>query len=214
MKVWVDSGSSGELLSRMSQVEGEGADLYLPADVFYNDSLKNLEWESQRLTVGVFEPVLAVAQGNPKNVKGISDLLREDVHVGLGNPESAIGRLSENVLKHKKMWASLEQRAQVSPPQLSYLGKVTEVAHCLKKQVIDVGLVWRTTALQNNLTVVEVENLKAYQVPVCVSLLSKSKHPQAAQEFATYLASHPKSIEIMRKHYFAHVLVAPHLQQP
>jgi len=202
VKVTVDSGPSGELLSRIKQVKGSLGDLYLPADSWYVDKLHEEGLAAENLSVGFFEAVMAVPKGNPKNIHSLNDLFKEDVSVGFGNPQASVGRTAKKVLEVKGLWKKFEDLSKVFPSKVTFLGTVTEVALHVKKKTVDVGIVWKATALQNGLEVIELEVFKKERQPIELTLLKKSKQSTAALQFARYLTARNRGVLSFEKHHF------------
>ena len=88
-------------------------------------------------------PVVAVAKGNPKNIRTFDDLLREDVRVALANPDAAsIGRTIQELLEKQRPMGRVEEHAKVFKPT------VGDVANDVKIGSVDAGVVWDATARQ------------------------------------------------------------------
>src|SRR5207253_8020046 len=86
-------------------------------------------------------PVVAVREGNPKNIRAIADLLRDDVKLALTNPDAAsISRVSRNALG--ETWTKLAARAAMMKPA------VTEVAADLSLGTVDAAILWDATVPQ------------------------------------------------------------------
>src|SRR5206468_6811110 len=85
VRVQLQYGGSGTLLSNL-RVAGKG-DLFLAADESYLDLARTNNLLAEVLPLAQMLPVIAVAKGNPKSIREISDLLREDVRVALANPD-------------------------------------------------------------------------------------------------------------------------------
>ena len=92
---------------------------------------------------------LVVAQGNPKHVKGISDLKRTDLRVMLPNPitEGIMKFYVKKVLVRHGLWDQLsggkECKSCQATPQ-TYFTSVhhREIPDGLKANTVDVGIVW------------------------------------------------------------------------
>ena len=74
---------SGELAS---QLEVAGGDLFLPADVSYIAMTKEKGLVQESIPAAYLTAGMVVAKGNPKNIRTLADLAREDVRVSLANP--------------------------------------------------------------------------------------------------------------------------------
>ena len=91
VQVQLQYGGSGTLLSNL-RVADVG-DLFLAADESYINSARALGLLAETIPLARQRPVIAVARGNPKNIRTLDDLRRTDVRVAMANPEAAsIGR--------------------------------------------------------------------------------------------------------------------------
>ena len=174
-------GGSGTLLSQI-EVARRG-DLYIAADEgsLADGARRKLVAESVPLVSQ--RPVVAVRTGNPRSVRGLADLSRADVRLGLANPEAAsISRVSQRLLGDA--WSGLVAKAAVMKPT------VTELAADLQLDAIDAAIVWDGVARQfPGLETVEVPELAAHREPAAAAVLSVCRDPAAALRFARYLAA-------------------------
>ena len=77
-----DYGGSGIVLNHIQETK-EG-DVYICHDPFAymcEDRKLSQRWHA----IAYLHPILAVQKGNPKNVKGLKDLLRDDLKIGLSH---------------------------------------------------------------------------------------------------------------------------------
>ncbi len=92
--VQLQYGGSNTLLSQI-EVAKTG-DLYLAADDTYTDLARQKGLVKEAIPLANMRPVIAVKKGNPQNIRGIKDLLRDDVKTALGNPDqAAIGKTAQ-----------------------------------------------------------------------------------------------------------------------
>ena len=194
VRVEIQYGGSGTLLSTLTLLK-EG-DLYLAADDSYIVQAREEGLVAEALDVAVMRPVIAVARGNPKGVRGVADLLRGDVAVGFANPEAAaVGRTSRELLEREGTWEILEQRAKVLKPT------VNDLANDLKIGAIDAAVIWDATAAQ-------YEEIEAVRVPlfdvaarhVTVGIVTASEHPTEALRFARFLTARDEGLGYFEKH--------------
>ena len=181
--VEIQYGGSGTLLSNLTLVR-EG-DLYLAADESFLTEARARGLVAEVLAVAVMRPVIAVAKGNPKGVRGAQDLGRADVDVGFANPEAAaIGRVSREVLGQMGLWDALEAKAVVLKPT------VNELANDLKLGAIDAAVIWDATAAQyDELEAVRVGAFDAAPRHVTVGIVTASEVPTEALRFARFLTA-------------------------
>ena len=106
-------GPSQTLLSSL-EVSRTG-DLYLPADDSFIDTAADKGLLKEVLPVARMQVVVAVAKGNPKQIKSFEDLLRKDVRLVLASTEAtAVGKLTREVLTPQNLWEKLAQTSQGS----------------------------------------------------------------------------------------------------
>ena len=90
----------GVLVAQMRA--GENPDAYFSCDMKFLEMVEERFEDST--TVSANDMVMLVKKQNPKNVKGLEDLTREDLKKGLCHPEkSALGFLSVELLKRHNL---------------------------------------------------------------------------------------------------------------
>lgn len=75
-------GGSGTLLSNI-EASNQG-DVFIAADQSYIDIADDKGLTAETLPLGYQRPVIAVSEGNPKEIAELEDLLRADVRVAVG----------------------------------------------------------------------------------------------------------------------------------
>jgi molybdate transport system substrate-binding protein len=138
IRVEADYGGSGLILSRAR--EDRNADLFLPGDEWYVDRLQELAGSvAERVTVAYLVPTIIVAGGNPMGIRGVADLARSGVRVGLGKADACqIGRISAEILA----------KAGVDPAGLKPQEALTvnELGVWVKMKSVDAAIVWDAIA--------------------------------------------------------------------
>ncbi len=188
-----DYGGSGVILARA--VTTDNTDLFMPADQWYIDRLK--EKIATRVIdekpVARFVPVLITAKGNPKNVKGLNDLLRSDLKVGLGAAKTCqIGRLTAQVLKKNGI--------DISKIDAKESTTVNELGVWVKMKNVDLAVVWEAIAnnISNHVDVIQIPEEQTINSQVTISLLDTGKNQSGAKQFIEYLAG-DKGRDILEK---------------
>ncbi|MDP6930193.1 MAG: substrate-binding domain-containing protein, partial [Planctomycetota bacterium] len=183
IKIVLDYGGSGTLLSKLSVAQS--GDLYIAADDSYISSGREKGFIEEDLSLASQVPVLAVARGNPKKVRSLRDLLRDDISVGFAHPEAAaVGRIARRVLTEGGLWQEVKARVTVFKPT------VMDLANSLKIGAIDLAVIWDATAAQYpEIEEVRVEAFDARRQSISLGVLSWSEQPTAALRFARYLAA-------------------------
>jgi molybdenum ABC transporter molybdate-binding protein len=186
-------GGSGTLLSNL-RVAKTG-DLYLAGDESYIRIARAEGLLAETLALARQRPVVAVRRGNPKNIRQLDDLWRNEARVAFANPDAAsIGRTVRDLLQKSGQWAQLEKRIAVFKPT------VGDVANDVKIGSVDAGIIWDATASQYpELEMVRVPLFDAAAETVTVGVLSFSRQPSAALRFARYLAARDKGLREFAK---------------
>lgn len=198
--IQIQYGGSGTLLSNI-RVSQQG-DLYLAADQTYIDTAKyEYNLVDEVIPIAAIHPVIAVAKGNPKNIKSLQDLLRVDVSVAVANPEAAsIGRVTKDLLDKTNQWAPISEAAKVTKPT------VTDIANDIKLGTVDAGFLWDATVNQYpELEAVEVPEFAAGQQQITVGVLHSTKNPAKTLHFARYLTARDKGLPSFQKYGFTPV---------
>ena len=188
--VQLQYGGSGSLLSNM-QVADKG-DLYLAADYSYIEIAREKGLIAESMPVANLTAVIAVPQGNPKNIQSLEDLLRKDISVALGNPSAAsIGKHTKKKLADQ--WPLLEKRVQASGV---FKPTVNELANDVKIGAVDAAIIWDSvTAQYTELEAVHVPLLDHSVKHVHVAILKNSGAPTEALRFARYLTARDRGLK-------------------
>ncbi len=184
-------GGSNTLLSQI-EVARSG-DLYLAADESYIEMARKKGLAAEKLPLARMRPVLAVQSGNPKNIRGLQDLLRDDVRAALGNPDQpAIGKRIKRLLTEAGMWEQVEKHVAATGV---FKPTEPEIANDLKLGSVDVGIIWDSTAGR----IPEVEAIHTPELDrsisqVTLGVLTTAKNPTAALHFARYVAARDRGL--------------------
>ena len=203
-----DYGGSGTVLLQMQQSR-EG-DVYICHDPFaYVCEEKGIadRWH----TIAYIHPVLAVRKGNPKGVKGLKDLLRQDLRLGMPHRlYSTRGRILWMILEKQGMAEALRKRK-------FYESRTHDLINQLKLNAVDVAVLWDAATLDTGqFDIVPIE--KKYRIEAITSptsgrtfnlehvkvtlvRLKFAKEPILAAQFARMCLSE-RGQAILRKHHF------------
>lgn len=194
VEVQLQYGPTGALISNL-RVAKRG-DLFIAADDGSIADARKFELVREVLPLVRQHPVIAVRAGNPKNIRALADLLRDDVKLALTNPDAAsISRVSKAALGDT--WAKLAARATVMKPT------VTEIAADLSLGTVDAAILWDATVPQfKGLVAVEVPELKDRVENASAAVLAFCPQPAAALKFARYLAAPEQGGAVFQSHGF------------
>lgn len=187
-------GGSGELFSTMETQKS--GDVFFPAAYKYmgqavtngyvnNDSVKNV-------TKNI--PVIIVQPGNPKNITGVQDLARDDIKVGLGEPEGpAIGKSSQEILN--------KTNVTVNPTVTTTT--VNQLLTYMTSGEIDATIVWKAMTSwadnQGKFEVIEIPDNQNKISTIPIATTTFSEHPDAAKTFVDFVTDDPDAHALFEK---------------
>ncbi len=192
-QVRLQYGGSGTLLSQL-RIAKTG-DIFIAADEGSVGDARKAGVIREVLPLAKQKPVIGVRAGNPKSIRTIADLLRDDVKVALANPEAAsISRVARTVLGDT--WPKLAARAAVMKPT------VTEIAADLSLGTVDAAIVWDSVIAQFKVEAVEVPELSKRSENASACVTEFCTQPAAALHFARWLAAPEKGGPIFKANGF------------
>jgi molybdate transport system substrate-binding protein len=209
-RIEVHYAGSGDLLARLEAVGG--ADLFLAADESYIDLAREKGLVLESIPLAEMVPVLAVSQGEGREVASLADLARlcsEGFRLGLGEVGSAaIGKISREAFEAAGLWSEVEGRVAVMKPTVNELGVDLQIG------ALDGAIVWDTLARQFGLPYRELPELAARRMNVTVGVAAASGQSAAALRFARFLASPEHGAEVFSRHHFAPLPGDPWADRP
>jgi ABC-type molybdate transport system substrate-binding protein len=144
---------------------------------------------------------IMVAKGNPKNITGIKDLVREDVRTSMPNPinEGIMQFYARKVLERHGVWQALAASQECVSCQSTKNNWFTAVHHRetparIKAGLSDAGVVWKTEVLEaqrvgadiDAVTLPDEDSLRN-EVAYVIGALNGSPHRNAADAFLAFL---------------------------
>lgn len=202
-------GGSGTVLLQIE--ESKEGDVYICHDPFAytcEDKKISERWH----TVAYLEPALAVPKGNPKKVKGLKDLLRPGLSLGLPDRNySTRGKILWQIFERSGMAEEMKKRKP-------YESRTHDLINQLKLGTVDVAVLWdapvkampefEAIPIEDEYkvdTITSATSGRTYslkRVRVTVVRLNFSKEPILAAQFAKLCLS-DEGREILKKHRFS-----------
>jgi molybdate transport system substrate-binding protein len=215
-KVEVNSAGSGELLANI-KLNKEG-DVYVCHDPFMDILMQKHRMGVDGWTLAELTPVIVVQKGNPKNIRGLKDLLREDLTVWFTDYQrSTLGRMLPTIFSK----VGVDFRKAAAERKFPTHRKGGNVASRVKMKTADAAMCWNAVAAlradgvdivtipPEHLPVPHVDTVtsatgKEYPltpVRVTVCTLTCSDQPAEAGAFAEFVAS-PEAAETLKEYGF------------
>ena len=190
--------SSGTLKDQIQ--EGAEADLFIsaaPKQMNQLDSSKGaednpdgLDFVKQGTRTDLLENkvVLAVPEGNPKNIQSYDDLasgLRDgSVFLAMGNSDVPVGQYTQKILAYY----DLDEDDLAAKGCITYGSNVKEVTTQVSEAAADCGIIYETDAFSAGLESVDTASTDMCgQVIYPAAVMNVSRHPEEAEAFLEYL---------------------------
>jgi ABC-type molybdate transport system substrate-binding protein len=149
------------------------------------------------------EMVLMVAKGNPKNVKGIDDVMRADIRTSMPNPvnEGIMQFYGRKVLERHGAWQHVSAGKECVSCQTTPNNWFTAVHHRETPDRIlagtsDTGIVWVTETIEAQRAGKAVEAVRLPpqdslrdEVSYAIAAMAKGPHQEAAARYLAFLST-------------------------
>ncbi|NIM05984.1 MAG: molybdate ABC transporter substrate-binding protein [Armatimonadetes bacterium] len=174
-------------------------DAYMPGEWFYMEQADEKGYLTEVERIAYVIPVIGVAKGNPKKVRGLRDLARKDLRVGIGDPHAtALGKQAYIVLKNAGLQEEVISNLTTSAATVPELGNAIKLGH------LDAAIVWDAVAHwypeDIDIVLIEPEYNEVSTVPL--GTLEFAEDPQAAKKFLDFVAS-DEGKAIFKKHGYS-----------
>lgn len=192
--------SSGDLLTQIK--EGADCDIFISAapkqmnaldGTLADDSDKNPDGldellDGTRIDLLENKVVLAVPEGNPKNIDSFDKLADRlgagEVFLAIGNSDVPVGQYTRKIFAHY----GLDEQSLADAGVLTYGSNVKEVTTQVIEGAVDCGIIYATDAYSAGLeSVDEATADMCGQVIYPAAVLRNSAHPDEAKAFLDYL---------------------------
>jgi molybdate transport system substrate-binding protein len=171
-------------------------DAYIPGESFYIEQAAERGFITESRIVAQMSTVLIVPKGNPKDIRGLGDLTKRGVRLGLGDPEAvAVGRAASQALVKAGLLKEVEGNTRMKALNVVELGIGVKLGH------LDAAIVWDATAHLFGDAVETLELPEEWRVDalIPVGALEFSKHPVEVRRYLSFLASE-KAAGVFVKH--------------
>ena len=197
VKVLTDYAGAEVLLSKI-KLSRQG-DLYIPGDRKYVEEAANQGVVLSQKSVCYFVPTILVQKGNPKNIKGLRDLLQPGLKLGLGNPQYIpIGSKTTKILKKNTIpWSAIENNLKFQSATVNELGIQIQAG------ALDAVVVWDAVAKYYARHGDEVPIPKEQNIisTVDIGVLKCTRDRALAERFVEFAASE-RGRAIFQKHHY------------
>lgn len=186
---WVQNGC-GILLGQMSNPKTR-CDAYFACDLPFMLKPVARERFPDSVMISENEVVILVDKGNPKEIKGLKDLLRPGLRIGVAHPEkSALGALTERLFEEAGLLEAFRASKNTVVESASADALVSQIR--LSRHSLDAVVVFRssTAYVRDELDVVELNSPSARALqPFAIS--KDSRHKQLLGRLLQAIRSRP-----------------------
>jgi molybdate transport system substrate-binding protein len=196
IKVFLNFSGSGTMLSQM-KISASG-DLYIPGSPDYMAMAEEdgVVESDTVVIISYLVPAILVQAGNPRNIRGLADLGKPGVEVGIGNPEAVcVGLYAVEILEYNGL---LEQ---VKPNIVTHAESCSKTATLVALKSVDAIIGWRVFSEWHD--TIDVVYLEPEQVPrlsyIPGAISSYVEDRESAAEFLEFLTS-ARGQDIFKKH--------------
>jgi molybdate transport system substrate-binding protein len=187
VKVEAHYGGSGKMLSELKLAER--GDLYFPGSSDYMEVAKRegLVFPETERRVVYLIPAINVQRGNPHRIRGLQDLTRKGLRVGIARPDTVcVGLYAVELLESQKLSEALR------PNLVTQTESCEKTAQILSLKSVDAILGWEVFEHWDP-TNIETIYLPPEQVPrigyIPAAVAKFTKNRALAESFLTFLTS-------------------------
>ena len=198
IKISPDYAGSEVLLSKIKLIRR--GDLYMPGDKHYVDQAAGAGMILSQRSVCCWIPTIFVRKGNPKKIRGLNDLLKPGIKLGLGDSDTcAIGRTTKKILqKNDIKWEDIQTNLIFQSLTVNELGMQ------IQAQALDAVIVWDAVARYyseyGDEIPIPIENNIISTVDIGV--LKFTEHQEPAEKFVDFVTSEAGKA-ILKKHHYS-----------
>jgi len=200
-EIAITQGGSRDLYESLKY--SKKGDMYLPGSSSYRDRYMKDGYLLDGEYIGFNKAAIFVQKGNPKNIKDLNSLTKEDVALILCDPQSgSIGKMTKKILlkfKGEDFFYDVYDRVVEIGTDSRNLNT------SLIEKNSDMSINWRATAFwaENSryIDIVKIDEKYAPKKKLVINLLKFSKYPKISKAFMRFSSS-KEGQKIMKKHGF------------
>lgn len=189
-------GASNILLGQLKLTQR--GDLFFPGDDFYVEEAKREGLVYETRTVARFVPVIMAANGNPLDIREVSDLADPNVRLAIADPRAAaIGRITPEIFEKNGVSFDALDNIEFTGVTAPEVAQAVELGH------VDATITWRPVAEQyhHNSTVIEIPPEDNVLSPLVIAVLETSRNKELAVQFADFIAG-PEGREVFQRYHY------------
>ncbi len=197
--IQLTKSGSGNLLESVRLLK-EG-DLFLAGSAQYVPMLEKEGFVTASAPVGYNQLALMVQKGNPRKISSdFRELMRRDLYIVLGNPESgSVGAETKRILEKQGIYTEVMQNVRELTPDSKRLTQV------LIEKRADLVANWYAVSVWNEnksyLEALPIDEQYCEKKAIILARLACSKHPEIAQKVLDYTVS-PAGQAIFKRYGF------------
>ncbi len=178
-------------------------DIFLPGSESYVKQCEKDKIIMDKRLVGYNQAAIFIQKDNPKNIKGLDDLLREDISTILCDPQSgSIGAMTEKILKKFK-GEDFFNKAYAKAVEIGTDSR--NLNSVLIDKQADMTINWIATAYWKEnrkfIDIIKLDDKLAPKQKLVISILKFTKYPDIAKAIIEY-ASSKNGMKIMKGYGF------------
>ena len=190
MKVKVTIGPPKELVAKMA--ESRTGDVFVPGSYWAMGLArsKGVIAKAEAQKIAYLVPCIAVAKGNPQNVRSLGDLARPGLRVAIrsdaeGPEKPCLGEITTNALES----AGIAEK--VKPNIVASIDKCDQVAAALRDKKADAVICWTFFVVRfpDDMEAVSLPEAAAKARPIPAAVTTCAADPAVARAFVRFLRS-------------------------
>ena len=188
LKTQIEEGAECDVF--ISAAPKQMNQLDITADPEVNTDGLDFVLEGTRLDLLENKVVLAVPDGNPKDIESYDQLAEllaaHDVFLAMGNEDVPVGQYTQKILAYYE----LDESELANAGCLTYGSNVKEVTSQVGEAAVDCGIIYKTDAFSAGLTVVDEATAEMCgQVIYPAAVLNITQNEEAARAFLEFCTS-------------------------